>query len=185
MPISFPPVDFPAYPYYFLVVVTLLAAIYDIAVSRITNYFSLPLAIFGIAYYSLQSGGDGLMFSLAGFFVGFAVFLPGYLSGMTGGGDLKLMAAVGTILGYKLVLLAFLLYLMAGLSSALAYGVYAWLKQGADPPFARYWAMLRTLFRTGSVSYVPPKPREVMGRRLPMAPAIAFGAITAPLLTLS
>jgi hypothetical protein len=42
--------------------------------------------------------------------------------------------------------------------------------------------MIRTLLRTGQLAYLNPKPTEVMGQRLPMAPAIALGALAAPLL---
>ena len=110
------------------------------------------------------------------------LLLPGFLLRMTGGGDVKLMASVGSLLGPRLVLYAFILYILAGLVWALVYTFYAWAFQGAEPPLARYGAMLRCLLRTGRVAYIPPKSTEAMGHRLPMAPAIAFGAIAAPLL---
>src|SRR5262249_47055246 len=42
---------------------------------------------------------DGLLFSLAGFGLGFAIFFVMWLMGVCGGGDVKLFAAVGAWVG--------------------------------------------------------------------------------------
>jgi prepilin peptidase CpaA len=47
---------------------------------------------------------DGLLFSLAGFAVGLALFFLFWLLGMAGGGDVKLIAALGAWVGWKWVL---------------------------------------------------------------------------------
>ena len=165
-----------------LATLVLVASLLDLIWRRIPNWLTVSGALIGVALGFWEGGTSGLVTSVLGLLLGFALLLPGYLLRMTGGGDLKLMAAVGSLLGPRLILYAFLLYILAGLAWALIYGLYAWAAQGAEPPLGRYWAMLRTLLRTGRVAYVRPKPSEAMGRRLPMAPAIAFGALAAPLL---
>jgi Flp pilus assembly protein protease CpaA len=46
---------------------------------------------------------DGLLFALAGFAVGFVLFLGLWLMGVCGGGDVKLFAAIGAWIGPALV----------------------------------------------------------------------------------
>ncbi len=178
----FGPLALPLSTYIVLVILAVLAATIDLFTRRIPNLLVLSGAILGLALAAWQGGISAIIFSLGGLLLGFLLLLPGYLLGMTGGGDVKLMASLGSLLGPRLVLYAFALYILAGLGWALVYALYAWAFQGAESPFARYGAMLRTLLVTGQVAYVRPKPNEALGRRLPMAPAIAFGVIAAPLL---
>jgi prepilin peptidase CpaA len=176
------PLALPVSSYALLVTLACLAAIIDLLTRRIPNLLVLSGAILGLALATWQGGISAIALSLGGLLLGFLLLLPGYLLRMTGGGDVKLMASLGCLLGPRLVMYAFVLYILAGLGWALIYALYAWAFQGAELPFARYWAMLRTFLRIGRAAYVRPRPTEAMGRRLPMAPAIAFGAIAAPLL---
>ena len=52
--------------------------------------------------------------SFAGFVVGLALMMPGHLLGATGAGDVKLMAAVGAVVGPSTVVTAFLFTAVAG-----------------------------------------------------------------------
>jgi prepilin peptidase CpaA len=175
-----PAIPFPAL--LALAALAISAAVFDISYRCIPNYLILLGAALGILFGIHHQGLAGLAASLLGLLVGIGLFLPGYLLRMTGGGDVKLMGALGSLLGPWLTLCAFLLYLLFGVAWALIYSFYAWAAQGAEAPFSRYGVMLRHLLHTGQVSYVHPKPGEALGRRLPMAPAIAMGAIAAPLL---
>jgi prepilin peptidase CpaA len=56
----------------------------------------------------LLGGLDGLLFSLIGFLFGFALFFVMWILGTCGGGDVKLMAALGSWLGYWMILLVML-----------------------------------------------------------------------------
>lgn len=176
------PLALPLSSYVVLVTLAVMAATIDLRTRRIPNLLILSGAILGLALAVWQGGIPAITISLSGLLLGFLLLLPGYLLRMTGGGDVKLMASLGCLLGPRLVIYAFVLYILAGLGWALIYALYACAFQGAESPFIRYWAMLRTFLSTGQVAYVRPKPNEAMGRRLPMAPAIAFGVIAAPLL---
>lgn len=67
----------------------------------------IGLAATGLSGVSL--GGAAL-----GFVLGLALMLPGHLLGATGAGDVKLMAAIGTIVGPGIVVNAFLFTAVAG-----------------------------------------------------------------------
>ena len=157
------------------------AAVIDLRHHRIPNALTLAGALVGLAASGFVTWPEGIWLGLLGLVTGLCLFLPGFLLGMTGGGDVKLMAAFGAFLGPGLTLRAFAIYLLAGLTFALVYGAYLRLYQGAELPFNRYWLMLRTLFRTGRMAYIKPTSTEALGKRMPMAPAIAIGALAAPL----
>jgi Flp pilus assembly protein protease CpaA len=55
---------------------------------------------------------DGLLFALAGFAVGFALFFGMWLLGVCGGGDVKLVAALGAWLGAWLIFCTLLVSLV-------------------------------------------------------------------------
>jgi prepilin peptidase CpaA len=68
----------------------------------------------------------GLAWSAGGAAAGFAVFLVFYLLGGMGGGDLKLSAAFGALLGPSGILLAALLAAPLGAAMAAACLVWRW-----------------------------------------------------------
>lgn len=103
-----------------LVAALVAASLTDIAHRRIPNAITYPLAAFGLLYHLHASGMNGLIFSITGILAGAALLLVFHLLGKMGAGDVKLMAAVGSILGPAVVL-------TASLYSALAGGLYALL----------------------------------------------------------
>lgn len=170
------------YSYAGIAALVLSAALFDLRTRRIPNPLILAGACLGLILSTWAAGAAGASSSLLGLLTGFALFLPGYLLRMTGGGDLKLMAAIGTFLGAKLTFFSFLIYIFAALVWAIMYSSFASHKKSGNPPFSRYWAMIRTLVTLGQITYLPPSPNEFMGQRVPMAPAIALGALAAPLI---
>lgn len=91
-----------------------VAAVIDWRTGRIPNRLVVPLAAAGLLWHAWQGGWPGMIFSLLGFCVGFGLFLPPYLLGGLGGGDLKLAAAIGACLGPQLALVAILYSAVAG-----------------------------------------------------------------------
>jgi prepilin peptidase CpaA len=89
-------------------------AVVDALTRRVPNRLALFTAALGISLSALGITHVSLAASLAGFALGLALMLPGHLFGATGAGDVKLMAAAGTILGVRLVPAAFLYTLIAG-----------------------------------------------------------------------
>ena len=100
-------------------------AIYgEVLKRRIPNYLTLAGMAFGLVAAVIEGGVPGLKDAAIGLLVGGGVFLPFCLFGLVGGGDMKLMAATGAILGYPLVLRALTDTCIAG--GLLAVGIAAW-----------------------------------------------------------
>jgi prepilin peptidase CpaA len=80
-------------------ILVLVAAGYDIRYRRIPNWLVLAGIVTGFAWNLYSSGWSGLGHAAAGFGLGFALYFPLYLLRARGAGDVKLLAAVGTITG--------------------------------------------------------------------------------------
>ncbi|OYW10765.1 MAG: hypothetical protein B7X34_04225 [Acidobacteriia bacterium 12-62-4] len=76
-----------------------LAVAEDLRSRTISNWTTLGAMLAGLTYHSLNGGWAGLGSSMIGLIVGFCAFLVFYLLGGMGGGDVKLMAGFGAILG--------------------------------------------------------------------------------------
>jgi prepilin peptidase CpaA len=158
---------------FFLFPILLLAVLIDIRQRRIPNALTLPVIAVGMIYWSYLNGLDGFMHSTGGLLLGFAFLLPVYLFGGMGAGDVKLMGAVGSILGPQGIFIAFLY-------SAIVGGVYALfvlarsrvLKQTAG----RYGFILRGYLVTGQLTYLSPAAEEKLPP-LCYAVAISLGTI--------
>lgn len=81
-------------------VFTLVAAICDLRFRKIPNRMTAPMCVAGIVYQVVFYGMDGLWASLLGFAAGFGILFVLWMIATAGGGDVKLMAALGTWLGW-------------------------------------------------------------------------------------
>jgi prepilin peptidase CpaA len=97
-----------------LVASLVVATVIDIRTRRIPNELTASLAGVGVALAATGVSGVPLWASFAGFVVGLALMIPGHLLGATGAGDVKLMAAVGAVVGPATVVTAFLFTAVAG-----------------------------------------------------------------------
>ncbi len=79
--------------------VVLLAGAYDARYRKIPNWLSLSGLILGLGINSLLSGWAGLGAALLGFGLAMLIYAPLYLMRGMGAGDVKLMAAIGAIVG--------------------------------------------------------------------------------------
>lgn len=98
-----------------VVVLVSAAACFDLKYKRIPNKLTLPAIPVGLVLAVLLGGLEGLKWSGIGFAFGFGVFLVPWLLGGMGGGDVKLMAAIGAILGWPMVLWVALLACVAAI----------------------------------------------------------------------
>lgn len=149
-----------------------ITLIYDIRVGRIPNWLTYPAMILGLAYHSYVSGLQGFLLSSGGLLVGFGVFISFYLLGGMGAGDVKLMAAIGTLLGPGDVFCSAMLTAIAG-------GIYATvviLIYGFNrASLTRYGIIVKTFFLTGRFAYIP---GETKMPPLRYGIAIAAGTLT-------
>jgi prepilin peptidase CpaA len=91
-----------------LVLMVIIAAVYDIRYRRIPNWLTASGALTGLVLNSfLQTPAPaifsfgGLCFALKGLLLGFGVYFFLYALRAMGAGDVKLMAAVGSIVGWQ------------------------------------------------------------------------------------
>ncbi len=150
-----------------LLVLVTVAAFTDLRVGRIPNWLTYPAWVFGIAFAAAADGWSGVSGSLLGFAVGFAPFFLLYVMGGMGGGDVKLMAAVGAIMGYPFILNAMITSILVG--GLVAILIVIW--EG------RLWQALRFLGTTVGKVFVPGLAREslVAEQTVPFGVAICLG----------
>jgi prepilin peptidase CpaA len=110
------------------ILVGLAATIDDLARRQISNWIPVAALAGGLGWQIAQYGWKGGLYALAGAAAGFAVFLIFYLLGGMGGGDVKLMAGFGALLGAGRLLEAAMW--TAGVGGVLALTVVAvrWLR---------------------------------------------------------
>lgn len=86
-----------------LALVVLIAGYYDIRWRRIPNWLTLSSALIGFALnaFLANTPWDGLKFALWGFLLATLINFPLYALHARGAGDVKLLAAVGALVGLK------------------------------------------------------------------------------------
>lgn len=95
-------------------VAAIFVCYFDIRYRRIPNKFVLPLLLSGLLLGFIFAGTAGLLASLQGILLGFGLMFMLHLFGALGAGDVKLFAALGAVLGVKLVLPTFVIAVLTG-----------------------------------------------------------------------
>jgi prepilin peptidase CpaA len=145
-------------PMVFLSLLLVLATIFDLRQRRIPNALTMPVMASAMIYFVYLNGLNGFMHSAGGLFLGLALLLPFYFIGGMGAGDVKLMGAIGSILGLQGVFIAFLCSAVAGG----AYALFILCRNSALSQTAgRYGMMLRGYLGTGHLTYIPPEPGKL------------------------
>ncbi|MDH4302839.1 MAG: A24 family peptidase [Nitrospira sp.] len=105
----------------------LIMAVYnDLRWSRIPNWLTFSAIGIGILLQAWVGGPEGALSSMAGLGVGMGLFLLPYAFKAIGAGDVKLMAAVGSMVGSFGATSVALLSVMAGGVYALGAMGYQW-----------------------------------------------------------
>ena len=84
-----------------LAAVVLIAGYYDIRWRRIPNWLTLPSVVIGLALNLFLFGLGGLGNSAIGMVLAMVINIPLYALRARGAGDVKLLAAVGAIVGWR------------------------------------------------------------------------------------
>jgi len=151
-----------------------LACVCDLRTRRIPNVLTFGGAAVALGYALASRGFGGLLTSLEGWGVGLALFLPMFLLGGMGAGDVKLLACLGAWVG---PLEAFWVAIYAMVAGGVM-GVIVALASGyARQAVANVW-MLLSYWRVMGVRPLPELTlATARGPRLPYAIPIAAGAI--------
>lgn len=152
----------------------LVATVVDIRTRRIPNELTATMAGIGVGLAATGVSGVSVWASMAGFALGLLLMMPGHALGATGAGDVKLMAAVGAIVGPGLVVSAFLFTAIAG-------GILAILVA------LRRRRLAATVARTRRLIQAPNDAKQEIraasaSSRFAYGPAIAVGSVLAGLI---
>lgn len=145
--------------------VALTACVTDVGSRRIPNVLTLGGAAAALVFHAVTAEGAGIGTAAMGWLVGTAVFLPFFLLGGMGAGDVKLMAALGAWLGP---------------AEAFAIAIYASLAGGVLAlGVALATGYLRTAFRNvgGLLKFwwlVGPRPMAGMTLEQSKSPRVPF-----------
>jgi prepilin peptidase CpaA len=140
-----------------------LAIVDDLVRRRISNWIAVGALLSGLTLQVAEHGWRGGVDALLGALTGSAVFLLFYLLGGMGGGDVKLMAGFGALLGVTGILYAALWTCAFG-------GIHAMGAIAAS-------ALKRTLSRSQVMANAAgvTSPARTAPVSIPYAPAIALG----------
>ncbi|MDO8684254.1 MAG: prepilin peptidase [Armatimonadota bacterium] len=145
----------------------------DIVRGKIYNKLTIPCIIIGPALGVLIAGREGLLISLEGAGLGAVVFIAIALFRLMGGGDSKLIWAVGSLKGPSFLIWAMLFTAVAGGVLAICFLIYKRL-------------LRETLSDMGSRTFakvILKAPMELMptlrAGRLPYSIAITAGVVVA------
>ena len=159
------------------VAVALAGCITDLRSRRIPNVLTLGAAGVAFVYYLVTGGFTSLGWSAGGWAVGLLMFLPFFALRGIGGGDVKLMAALGAWLGPAATVWVALYAMVAGgpLALIVAFGS-GYVKQA----LTNVWGLLM-FWRVAGLRPHPALTLEAPGGapRLPYALPIAAGLAVA------
>ena len=155
------------------------AAAVDLRSGKVPNWLTYPAILLGLAGHALAGGlrGEGGQLGLtgaaAGLAVGFVPLLVCWLAGGIGGGDVKLMAAIGALGGWEFAI------------GAMLYGFIAAALMAAAVMIRRRVVRrtLRRIFHTMVLLITPgAKPADPTGAESPRSPfavALCLGTVAA------
>lgn len=150
-------------------------AIVDWRQFRIPNAFTVPFALAGLAYHGWFSGWAGAGQSLVGLLVGFAILLVPFILGGFGGGDVKLMAAIGAWVGARPVVEIFVISAaLLGVVSALMLLCSPTVRKEALPNLK---LAIRQMILLGKLEQSEEQVEEAVQREDRKSRAVPFGVM--------
>jgi prepilin peptidase CpaA len=99
---------------FLLIPLAVLVIYHDVRYRRIPNAFVLATLISGLTLNFVLSGWQGGLSSLGGCVLGFTLMFMLHVFGAMGAGDVKLFAAIGSVIGVQLVLPTFVVVVLTG-----------------------------------------------------------------------
>jgi prepilin peptidase CpaA len=150
-----------------------LAAVIDLRTRRVPNVATASVAAVGVGLSASGVTGHSVLAAVVGLMFALVLMLPGHLFGATGAGDVKLFAALGTLLGPASILKAFLYTAIAG---GLLAAAIAMRRRRLAATVQGVAALVTTGGGNAAELEAPERPN-----RFAYAPAIAVGTLLAAL----
>jgi prepilin peptidase CpaA len=160
----------PSAPSFFIAMsVVTIAAFWDVRTAKIPNMLTYPAIGIGLGIGLWPGTEPALISSLIGLAVAFLPALLLFATGGIGGGDVKLLAALGALLGYPIILDVLFYSVVAG--SGLGLGLVVWHGRGLQTLRELGWLALSVVY-PGLKAEVP-----AGDLRLPFGVAILLGTL--------
>ena len=151
-------------------IVLVVAAYIDGKILKVPNKITYPFILSGWLYWTVAGGlgTDGLLFSLAGTFVGMMLLLVLRNVGGMGAGDVKLLAGIGAWMGVTVTLYAFAFTAIVG-------GVMAVIMVARSGETAKHVAQGKQILREWRDVRKPEKLAEIARERKPRMYLLPYG----------
>jgi len=133
-----------------LMVSLAVASVCDLLNRRIPNWLTLPGTLAGLGLNWCLGGPEGLFTGFLGLMTGFFLLFSFYLLGGMGGGDVKLLALVGSFIGPRLAFYAFIWMALSG--GALALGLLIYKRAFSETARNLKSLLLGWILRTGQTA---------------------------------
>ncbi len=151
---------------------TLIAAGWDLASRRIPNLLTVTGMALGLGGHLAWQREVGLAWSIAGLAVGLGLLLVPVLLGGMGAGDLKLMAAIGSLVGPASVFEIALVSAVAGGCLAIAVALH---RKVARAALRRAFSLMRIRLPATATSTASAAPAPGAFGTIPYGVAIGVG----------
>jgi len=176
-----------AWAYVILSIVLIAAAVCDVRTGKIYNWITYPAVLIGFAGHFLFGGLSGLhtaevermgfMDSVFGLAAGFGPLFLAWLAGGIGGGDAKIMGAVGALAGWRFALTA----MFYGFAVAIVMALIIMIRRRITlETLGRIWRFLWLTVMRAS----PAGPDGENSAKLPFGLALCIGSFAAMILTI-
>lgn len=169
--------ELPPFTLTLALVLAVVCMVTDLRHRRIPNVFTFPAALLGLGLGFWHGGWGGLLNSLYGLAAGFALMIIPYYVGGMGAGDVKLMAALGALIGFPVIVQVFLYTALIGGVMAL---IVAVSKRAVGRTLRNIatWTRSLVLMRLGGVKpHLDEAELAKSAGTLPYAVAIALGLV--------
>jgi prepilin peptidase CpaA len=107
-----------------LLMLVAASGFFDAKERKIPNKITFTGILIGILFNFIIGGWMGLLQSIIGMFAGLAIFFLPFIMGGMGAGDVKLMGAIGALMGWKFSLLTALYSALVGGAMVVVYLLY-------------------------------------------------------------
>ena len=150
------------------------AAAIDVEQRRIPNWLTYPGIILGVLSRGLLLGWEGAASALAGCVLAGGIFLLFYVVHAMGAGDVKLVAAIGSLLGPTDAVVMLLATAICGGMLALVYALY---RKRVRATFANVGTALQFHAASGFRAHPQLNLDNPVALRMPYGLAIAAGTL--------
>lgn len=107
-----------------LLLLIIISGLYDIKERKIPNTITFTGIFIGIIFNIVTEGWMGLLQGILGLLAGLAIFFLPFAMGGMGAGDVKLMGAIGSLMGWKFSMMTAFYSAIVGWIMVLIYLLY-------------------------------------------------------------